>query len=170
MAHFKKLAGMRLMANGDLPGHPFRGNQHTDEAGGGAGPSRNNYDRNQSFEDAAKERERHAALGEPKTSKVFEKMAKMRTDLADVTVQSPPKQTSTKIAARDVTFQESGGGTAPKDKTERGNYWFDSAPGSLGDHSNKGATFRVQGQFGAALQKAKQQAAAWGHNQLRVAP
>lgn len=89
--------------------------------------------------------------------------------LPGVTVHDAPKKISTQINAKNVSWS-TGGGTEPKDKNANGVHVFDSAPGSFGVHSKEGATFSISGKYGEAKQKAQQQAAAWGHNQLRVAP
>lgn len=88
--------------------------------------------------------------------------------LEGVSVYDKPKSVGPSINAANVSFR-SQYGSEPK-ATDRGNWMFDSAPGSLADHRTKGATFAINGTYSQAKQKAAQQAAAWGHNQLRIAP
>lgn len=92
--------------------------------------------------------------------------------LDGVVVSKKPTTISPKIAAKNVSFHADsfGTGTAPKDKNQGGRWLFDSAPSGFRNHSTDGGTFAVSGKYSQAKQKAIQQAAAWGHNQVRIAP
>lgn len=116
-------------------------------------------------------RRRHGGADKPGSQSIPK--PESGSKLPGVQIHSAPKKTSTKIPAHDVTFREgtgAGAGTAPKEKDKYGTYIFDSAPSGFASHEKEGATFSITDRYGAALQKAKQQAGAWGHNQLRIAP
>ena len=87
--------------------------------------------------------------------------------LPGVSVMSVLKQMSNKINFNNVSFWSK---QEPK-STDRGRFGFDSSIGGFDDRFSKtGATFFITGTYSAAKQKALQQAATWGHNQLRIAP
>lgn len=93
--------------------------------------------------------------------------------LEGVEVWTKPKVVSGPISAKNVSWR-TGYSKEPEPKpNDRGSFVFDSAIGSFADHGKNGATFKVGGYgttWAQAKQKAAQQAAAWGHNQLRMAP
>lgn len=87
------------------------------------------------------------------------------TKLSDVVIhKAPTKVSKSHIYWGNVTVW---GRDLPKGG-QTGRWIFDSAIGGFGRGAD--ATFEIHGQFGGALQKARQQAAAWGHNQIRLAP
>lgn len=155
-----------LAAKGDLQGHEFYGNQYT---AGGKDMTEHNalagklHAGGMPMADAISAADKVHGVGSPDSGAgTFTSRA-----LPGVTPLQLEGKLGNQLPARDVTFNERGGGTAPKNVNEVRGYSFESASGGFGRGSN--ALFQIHGTFAEAKQKAAQQAGAYGHNQLRVA-